>query len=112
MAPERMKMRMQQQLRQEQHLTPQLMQSMEILQMNSQELLEYINRAVDENPMLERAETAVLREEYQRLCSRIAADVSGSGKWAVFLWLQRHCSGSDSGGFFHHFGSQYFHLVS
>ena len=72
MAPERMKMRMQQQLRQEQHLTPQLMQSMEILQMNSQELLEYLNRAADENPMLEREEAAVLRSEYEQLRSRIS----------------------------------------
>ena len=56
MAPDRMKIHVSQNLRQEQHLTPQLLQSMEVLQMNSQELLEYINRAADENPMLEREE--------------------------------------------------------
>ncbi len=72
MVPERMKIHVAQQLRQEQHLTPQLLQSMELLQMNSQELLEYINRAVNENPMLEREEAAVLRAEYQQLRSRIS----------------------------------------
>jgi len=40
-------------LRQELKLTPQLLQSMEMLQMTSQELLEYIGRAVEENPVLE-----------------------------------------------------------
>ena len=36
-----------------QTLSPQMMQSMEILQMGSQELLEYIEEAVQENPVLE-----------------------------------------------------------
>jgi len=72
MAPERMKLDMGQHLRQEQHLTPQLLQSMEVLQMNSQELLEYINRAADENPMLEREEASVLRAEYEQLSRRIS----------------------------------------
>ena len=70
--PEQVKLQMDQQLRQEQRLTPQLMQSMEVLQMNSQELLEYVNRAVEENPVLEREETAVLRGEYEKLRSRIS----------------------------------------
>ena len=70
--PERIKLQMDHQLRQEQHLTPQLMQSMEVLQMNSQELLEYVNRAAEENPMLEREEAAVLRSEYEKLRSRIS----------------------------------------
>ena len=78
------KMEVSQKLRQEQRLTPQMVQSMEVLQMNSQELLEYINRAVDENPMLERAEMAVLREEYQRLCSRIS-------------WLDAYAGGGATG---------------
>ena len=38
--PERMKIEVSQKLRQEQRLTPQMVQSMEVLQMNSQELLE------------------------------------------------------------------------
>ena len=40
--------------KQTQTLSPQMMQSMEILQMGSQELLEYIEEAVQENPVLER----------------------------------------------------------
>ena len=35
-------------LRQDLKLTPQLLQSMEILQMNSQELLEYLNKVSEE----------------------------------------------------------------
>ena len=37
-------------LRQELKLTPQLLQSMELLQMNAQELLEYLNHISEENP--------------------------------------------------------------
>ena len=40
-------------LKQTQTLSPQMMQAMEILQMGSQELLEYIQEAVQENPVLE-----------------------------------------------------------
>ena len=40
-------------LKQTQTLSPQMMQSMEILQMGSQELLEYIEEQVQENPILE-----------------------------------------------------------
>ena len=43
-------------LRQTLKLTPQLMQSMEVLQFNSQELLEYINKVSEENPILEQEE--------------------------------------------------------
>ncbi|MCI8477850.1 MAG: RNA polymerase factor sigma-54 [Oscillospiraceae bacterium] len=39
--------------KQTQTLSPQMMQSMEILQMGSQELLEYIEEVVQENPVLE-----------------------------------------------------------
>ena len=38
-------------LRQQLKLSPQLLQSMEILQMNSQELLEYLGRLTEENPL-------------------------------------------------------------
>lgn len=41
-------------LRQELKLTPQLLQSMELLQMNSQELLDYLNQVSEENPLVER----------------------------------------------------------
>jgi len=43
-------------LRQELKLTPQLMQSMEVLQMTSQELLEYIGRMAEENPLLDQSD--------------------------------------------------------
>ena len=39
-------------LRQELKLTPQLLQSMELLQMNSQELLDYLNQVSEENPLV------------------------------------------------------------
>lgn len=44
-------------LRQTQTLSPQMMQAMEILQMGSQELLEYIQEVLQENPVLEAEET-------------------------------------------------------
>lgn len=44
-------------LRQTQTLSPQMMQAMEILQMGSQELLEYIQETLQENPVLESEET-------------------------------------------------------
>ena len=40
-------------LRQQMKLTPQLLQSIELLQMNSQELLSYLGRMAEENPTLE-----------------------------------------------------------
>lgn len=43
-------------LRQELKLTPQLLQSMEVLQMTSQELLEYISRAAEENPLIDQSD--------------------------------------------------------
>ena len=43
-------------MKQTQTLSPQMMQSMEILQMGSQELLEYIEDQVQENPVLEMEE--------------------------------------------------------
>ncbi len=58
-------------LRQELRLTPQLLQSMEILQMNSQELLDYINRATEENPLLDCEDTSSLRTDYEELCKKI-----------------------------------------
>lgn len=43
-------------LRQELRLTPRLLQSMEVLQMTSQELLEYITRQAEENPLLDQSD--------------------------------------------------------
>ena len=47
-------------LRQQLKLSPQLLQSMEILQMNSQELLEYLGRLTEENPLLEQEDVSSL----------------------------------------------------
>lgn len=57
-------------LRQQLKLSPQLLQSMEILQMNSQELLEYLGRLTEENPLLEQEDTPSLREAYEELRQR------------------------------------------
>ena len=54
-------------LRQELKLTPQLLQSMEILQMNSQELLEYLGKISEENPLVEQEEAPALRSAYEEL---------------------------------------------
>lgn len=50
--------------KQTQTLSPQMMQSMEILQMGSQELLEYIEEAVQENPVLEPEERYDKQDEF------------------------------------------------
>ena len=54
-------------LRQELKLTPQLLQSMEILQMNSQELLEYLGKISEENPLVEQEDASALRSAYEEL---------------------------------------------
>lgn len=54
-------------LRQQLRLSPQLLQSMEILQMNSQELLEYLGRLTEENPLLEQEDAPSLRDAYEEL---------------------------------------------
>ena len=54
-------------LRQQLKLSPQLLQSMEILQMNSQELLEYLGRLTEENPLLEQEDAPSLRSAYEEL---------------------------------------------
>ena len=53
--------------RQELKLTPQLLQSMEVLQMNSQELLDYLGKISEENPTLELSEASELRSAYAEL---------------------------------------------
>ena len=57
-------------LRQELKLTPQLLQSMEVLQMNSQELLDYLGRLSEENPTLELSDSTDLRSAYESLRQR------------------------------------------
>ena len=54
-------------LRQELKLTPQLLQSMEVLQMNSQELLEYLGKISEENPLVEQEDAIDLRSAYEEL---------------------------------------------
>ena len=51
-------------LRQELKLTPQLLQSMEVLQMNSQELLDYLNQVSEENPLVEQSDLSQLPTAY------------------------------------------------
>lgn len=50
-------------VRQQLQLTPQLLQSMELLQMNSPELLEYLNKITEENPVLECMELLCITSE-------------------------------------------------
>ena len=52
-------------LRQELKLTPQLLQSMEILQMNSQELLEYLGKVSEENPLVEQEDNTLIKQKVQ-----------------------------------------------
>lgn len=54
-------------LRQELKLTPQLLQSMEVLQMNSQELLDYLGKLSEENPTLELSDAPDLRASLAEL---------------------------------------------
>ena len=53
--------------KQTQTLSPQMLQSMEILQMGSQEPLEYIEEAVQENPVLESEEAYDKQDEFSVL---------------------------------------------
>ena len=70
-------------LRQELRLTPQLLQSMEILQMNSQELLEYLQKAAEENPVLESEDASAQSAAYAELRQR-ASWIDGGIPGATF----------------------------
>lgn len=70
-------------LRQELKLTPQLLQSMEILQMNSQELLDYLGRVTEENPLLEQECPPDLRSAYEELRQK-ASWIDGGVYGATF----------------------------
>ena len=70
-------------LRQQLKLSPQLLQSMEILQMNSQELLEYLGRLTEENPLLEQEDAHSLRSAYEELRQR-ASWIDGGVYGATF----------------------------
>ena len=58
-------------LRQELKLTPQLLQSMELLQMNSQELLDYLNQVSEENPLVEQTDLSSLHKAYEALRQKV-----------------------------------------
>ena len=58
-------------MRQKLHLTPRMLQSIKILQMDSQDLLEYINQTVEENPAVEMEYDASLREEFFTLRQKV-----------------------------------------
>lgn len=70
-------------LRQQLKLTPQLLQSMEILQMNTQELAEYLQRATEENPLLDREDSQSLTAAYEEL-RRQASWIDGGAPAATF----------------------------
>lgn len=54
-------------LRQQLKLSPQMLQSMELLQMNTQDLAEYLQRAAEENPLLEQEDARELTDAYEAL---------------------------------------------
>jgi len=70
-------------LRQELRLTPQLLQSMELLQMNSQELLDHISRIAEENPLIEQEDNAQLRSDYEEFIQKISWLDSGNAGGAL-----------------------------
>lgn len=69
-------------LRQELKLTPQLLQSMEVLQMTSQELLEYIGRMAEENPLLDQSDPP--ERAYEELRRQASWIDGGLGSRATF----------------------------
>lgn len=58
-------------VKQSQTLSPQMVQSMKILQMGSQELVEYISEAVQENPVLEVTEPESAGEDFAALRKKL-----------------------------------------
>ena len=64
-------------LRQDLKQTPQLLQSMEVLQMNSQELLEYLNKVSEETPLVEQEEAHALRSAYEELRQKARGSDAG-----------------------------------
>lgn len=69
-------------LRQELKLTPQLLQSMEVLQMTSQELLAYIGRMTEENPLLDQSDPP--EAAYEELRRQALWIDGGLGNQATF----------------------------
>lgn len=70
-------------LKQALRLSPQLFQSMNVLQMNSQELLEYLSGVLEENPVLDQQDDPALQATYRELCQE-ASWISGGTSGATF----------------------------
>ena len=73
-------------LRQELKLTPQLLQSMELLQMNSQELLDYLNQVSEENPLVEQTDLSSLHKAYEALRQNGFEHMQMEGKLTKYQW--------------------------
>ena len=71
-------------LQQQLRLSANLLQSVEILQMNAQELLEYLSRVVEENPVLDQEDSPALQAAYTDL-RREASWADGGGDEATFV---------------------------
>lgn len=80
-----LKVALQQQLK----LTPQLMQSMQVLQMNSHELSDYLNTITQENPLLEQDDSQALRSAYEDLRQK-ASWLDGGVYGATFTHGESH----------------------
>ena len=65
-------------LKQALRISPQILQSTQILQMNAQDLREYVDRVLEENPVLDKAPEHEAQREFQELC-RQAGWISGQG---------------------------------
>lgn len=65
-------------LKQALHISPQILQSTQILQMNAQELREYVDKVLEENPVLDKAPEHEAQREFQELC-RQAGWIGGQG---------------------------------
>jgi DNA-directed RNA polymerase specialized sigma54-like protein len=58
-------------LKQSHSLSPQMIQTMEILQMGTQELLEFVNEVAQENPVLEVDDIHKSQDEGQQIANKI-----------------------------------------
>lgn len=57
-------------LQQQLKLAPKQIQSIRVLQMNAQELLEHIHQLSEENPLLEQEDSSSVQESYEALCQK------------------------------------------
>lgn len=75
-------------LRQDNRLLPQMMHSVAILQMNAQELLEHLERLMEENPVLEQEDVSELYGSYEALRQQ-AGWIDGGVRGAAPLAAQQ-----------------------